>query len=251
MSKQHNLEIIVEGILQIWNSNCDNNEMDKVYLVSTNFRTKKLQIADKDNKIHRGTVDICELCLVESTKDGGLKKLLYRTEYPIDAAKPKNFKGSNYEFESLVKYKCQTEVYNSFLYECIGSFCATSSEFFKQKQIADYDFDLDRIKGDEGYKGIWIEVDKADEDSWYKVGDKYEVFTQTQNNNWGVYSYRQDHKNGIGQIPLIHAKLIKEEKTTVKSDTTVEEVANKINEQAGEKIVKTKKAPVKKTTKTK
>ena len=225
--------------------------MDKVYLVSTNFRTKKLQIADKDNKIHRGTVDICELCLVESTKDGGLKKLLYRTEYPIDAAKPKNFKGSNYEFESLVKYKCQTEVYNSFLYECIGSFCATSSEFFKQKQIADYDFDLDRIKGDEGYKGIWIEVDKADEDSWYKVGDKYEVFTQTQNNNWGVYSYRQDHKNGIGQIPLIHAKLIKEEKTTVKSDTTVEEVANKINEQAGEKIVKTKKAPVKKTTKTK
>lgn len=251
MSKQHNLELIVEGILHVWNANCENNEMDKVYLVSTNFRTKKLKIADKDNKIHRGTVDICELCLVESTKDGGLKKLLYRTEYPIDAAKPKNFKGSNYEFESLVKYKCQTEVYNSFLYECIGSFCATSSEFFKQKQIADYDFDLDRIKGDEGYKGIWIEVDKADENSWYKVGDKYEVFTQTQNNNWGVYSYRQDHKNGIGQIPLIHAKLIKEEKTTVKSDTTVEEVANKINEQAGEKIVKTKKAPVKKTTKTK
>ena len=236
MSKQHNLEIIVEGILQIWNSNCDNNEMDKVYLVSTNFRTKKLQIADKDNKIHRGTVDICELCLVESTKDGGLKKLLYRTEYPIDAAKPKNFKGSNYEFESLVKYKCQTEVYNSFLYECIGSFCATSSEFFKQKQIADYDFDLDRIKGDEGYKGIWIEVDKADEDSWYKVGDKYEVFTQTQNNNWGVYSYRQDHKNGIGQIPLIHAKLIKEESNT-KKEIILEESGN-INETLVKKVIK-------------
>ena len=157
MSKQHNLESIVENILQVWNLNCDNNNIDKVYLVSTNFRVKKLQIADKNNIVHRGNVDICELCLVESTKDGNLKKLLYRTEFPVEGAKPKNFKGSDYEYKSLVTYKCLTEVYNSFLYECIGSFCATSSKFFSEKQIAEYDLDLDRIKGDEGYKGIWIE----------------------------------------------------------------------------------------------
>jgi len=259
MSKQHNLESIVENILQVWNLNCDNNNIDKVYLVSTNFRVKKLQIADKNNIVHRGNVDICELCLVESTKDGNLKKLLYRTEFPVEGAKPKNFKGSDYEYKSLVTYKCLTEVYNSFLYECIGSFCATSSKFFSEKQIAEYDLDLDRIKGDEGYKGIWIEVDKADETTWYKVGDKYEVFTQTPNNNWGVYSYRQDHKNGIGQIPLIHAKLIKDEvdirkeqlldemkETTKTINATLGSIENKI-----EKTKVAKKVPVKRTTKTK
>lgn len=257
MSKQHNVEIIVENILQVWNTNCESNGMDKVYLVSTNFRVKKLQIRDKENVLHTGTVDICELCLVESTKDGGLKKLLYRTEYPIESARPKNFKGSDYEFESLVKYKCQTEVYNSFLYECIGSFCATSTKFFDEKQLAEYDLDLDRIKGDEGYKGIWIEVDKADENTWYKVGEKYEVFTQTGTNNWGVYSYRQDHRNGIGQIPLIHAKLIKEKVDTRKEQPldAMKEVNKTIDATLGiiegkiEKAKAAKKAPAKRAKK--
>jgi len=246
--QKHQLEPIIERILNVWNNNCETNGVKSVYSVTIQFREKKLKIADTDNKLHEGTVNICELCLIERTTDTGINKLLYRTESPIDRNAVPNFKGSEYELKQLNKHSAVSDVCHGFLYECIGSFCVASSKFFNDKQIADYDFDLDRIKGDEGYKGIWIEVDKADETTWYKVGDKYEVFTQTPNNNWGVYSYRQDHKNGIGQIPLIHAKLIKEERTTVKSDATVEEVAEKINEVAKEVIVK---APRKRTTKTK
>lgn len=210
MSKPHQLESIIENIIHIWNTNCSNNNVDKIYIVSTNFRSKKIKFADKENKIHEGVVDIAELCLTESINKGSLNKLIYRTELPSQNLPPKNFKGTEYQWKELNNYEVKTNLYNSFLYECIGTFCATISKFFNDKQLAEYDLDLDRIKGDDNYKGIFIKVDKANEENWFKVGEEYEVFTQTQNNNWGVYSYRVEHRNGIGQIPLTHAKLIKE-----------------------------------------
>jgi hypothetical protein len=216
MSKEHKLENIVDDILQVWNKNCSDNGVDKVYLVTTNFRSKKIKFADKENKVFEGTVNIGELCLTESINSGTLTKLIYRTEVPSENLPPKNYKGNEYAWKELNNYQVKTSLYNSFLYECIGTFCATTTKFFNDKQIAEYDLDLDRLKGDDLYKGVFIEVDKASDEDWFKVGDKYEVFTQTQSNNWGVYSYRQDHKNGIGQIPLTHAKIVKENKEEFK-----------------------------------
>lgn len=218
MADKHKLEEIVEEILDVWNKNCLNNNVQKTYVITINTRPKKLKFADRENKVHEGTVNICELLLFEST--GVINKLIYRTETPSENQPPKQFKGSEYEWKKINEYNNKTFVYKSLLYECLGSFCVTSGKFFDDKSMAEYDLDLDRIKGDETYVGVWIEIDKAEEDSWYKVGDKYEVFTQTNSNNWGVYSYRQDHMNGIGQVPLIHAKILKakkEEKVTEES----------------------------------
>lgn len=209
MAKHNLLEAEIEHLLDAWNKNCAYNQVGKIYVVTTGTRKKKVRFVLPDNSLQEGSIDIGELVLTESNEE--VTKLLHRIEIPITGKIG----------ERMNETQWKNHLYRSFLYECLGTFSVITGKAFDNHQIAEYDLDLDRLKGDETYKGIWIQVDNASEEDWFKVGDKYEVFTQTQNNNWGVYSYRTEHKNGIGQIPLRNAKLIKDERP-IKEDIKIE-----------------------------
>lgn len=247
--KQHHLADTIELIVQGWNTNCQSQGIDKTFVVSIGTRMKKVKVADKDNKIQEGSVAIMELTLVENSNK--INRLLYRTDTPTVFSAGGKVQNQHH-LEQLNDHKCKTQLYNSFLYECIGTFCVAASKSFSDKSLAEYDVDLDRIKGDEEFTGVWIEVDKADETDWFKVGDRFEVFTKTPTHNWGVYSYRQDFKNGIGQIPMTKAKVVKD--NTTKKENPLDELGKihkEINSTLGsienkiEKSKATKKAPVK------
>lgn len=206
--KQHPLEISIENILHAWNANCHEQGIPKTFAVSVHTRDKKFKIADSNNKIIDAQTNITEFTLVENFNN--TNRLLFRLEVPTNNEKTES-KLSDYEWKKLNEYTNRTTLYNRFMYECLGSFCSTASHAFVNHQLAEYDLDLDRIKGDEEFTGVWVIVDKAEDTDWFKVGDKFEVFTKTSTHNWGVYSYRQEHKNGIGSIPMLNAKLVKDE----------------------------------------
>jgi hypothetical protein len=195
----HFLEEEVKNIIKVWNENCLHNRVNKRFTLEVCTRDKVIKSSDDSGKINEIKVYISELLLICST--GNLHKLIHRIELgmPKDRAKRMN------------ETQWKNDLYRSFIYECIGTFCVTTNKLFDDKDIAEYDVIKDRLKPMEQYAGISIKVDNAKETDWFKVGEVYEVFTQTNENMWGVYSYKLNHKNGIGGIPLTSAIIIKED----------------------------------------
>ena len=194
----HNfLEEEVKNILKVWNENCLHNKVDKVFTMEVCTRDKVIKSSSEYGTVNEIKVYISELTLVCST--GALHKLIHRIELPMPNDKVKRMNETQWK----------NDLYRSFIYECIGTFCVTTNKLFDDKDIAEYDIVKDRLKPMEQYIDVKIKVDNAKDTDWFKVGEEYEVFTQTNSNTWGVYSYRTEHKNGIGAIPLTCAIIVK------------------------------------------
>lgn len=199
MAKQHLLETEIKNILDVWNKNCIANGIAKEYNIICGTRDKSYKFSDKNNVVVETKVHIGELLVFLNNGITRTNELLHRIEIPVEGKVG----------ERMTELQWKNELYRSFIYDCIGTFSMTLEGMRKNGQTAEYDIDKDRLKGDPQFYGQKIKVDKIVIGAWYKEGEEYEIFAKSDTNNWGVYSYRQEHKNGIGVIPMKDCYILK------------------------------------------
>ena len=182
---------LLEGVINQWNTNNEKLGNPDQYSVIVGKGNRPVQMRKSDNSILQGEYPYSEILLTHKNTITNEVTILHRLECPIDK---KLKKTSN---------NILAELYKMFLYDITGTFCLASKQLVHNNQKAKHDLSKTyRIVGEDKYVGATVEIIKDDKDSWYKIGEKYDVFSQGDN-GWAVYSDFNIHNinNGIGIIP--------------------------------------------------
>lgn len=174
------------------NEECGNPERYRIEVVEKQLNTKTVT---KKNKLTNSKITIGRLLLY--VMKHGAERIIHKIDIPLS---PK------YSERLLTDW--ESELMRQFLYDTVGLFCISINQMVETRQKAAFDDINNRQEVDILYKNKKVTVTKVEEDSWYKVGETYEVFTRTDT-NWAVFSESILHisNNGIGLIKTIHVKV--------------------------------------------
>jgi len=174
------------------NQECGNPETFRLEIVEKEIIVNTLNKKKKPTKA-KAVVGRALLYVVKH----GAERIIHKIDIPLS---PKHNERLMTDWES--------ELMRQFLYDAVGLFCLSVNQMVETRQKAAFDNINNRVEVDTLYKNKRITILRVDEDSWYKVGEEYDVFTRTDS-NWAVFSDLPQHiqNNGIGLVKTIHAKV--------------------------------------------
>lgn len=188
------VEDVIVTILQHWNEDCKEAEVNQEYFLDIKLRDKKFYLNRKDFYER----PIAEITLY--TK-GELTLMLWRKQLIM----PGKVKG-----QSIVQRdeEYKRSLFKYFLYECIGNFCITTGKLITNRDYAEYDIDNDRLKADSSANGMIITT--LQDGTFYEKSQDFDVFMVTDD-AYFIYTAHDIAvpNNGIAKIDKEHC-MIKE-----------------------------------------
>lgn len=179
------IEDIIINTIKRWNDACKELNINQEYIADIKCRNKKFYL----NKIDFYEKPIAEFSLYTKGDD---TLLLWRKELIM----PAKIKGLQ-QHEIHEEYK--RDLYDYFLYECIGNFCIATKALITNKDYAEYDIEKDRLKADTSANGMVVSTLKGGE--FYEQGNKFDVFMVTDD-AYFVYTAHDIARgnNGIAKL---------------------------------------------------
>lgn len=185
------IKLLLDGLNKN-NQECGNPETFRLEIVEKEIMVNTLNKKKQPSKAKA----VVGRALLYVTKHGA-ERIIHKIDIPLP---PK------YSDRLLTDW--ESELMRQFLYDAVGLFCLSVNQMVETRQKAAFDDIKNRAEVDSLYKNKRITILRVDEDSWYKVGEEYDVFTRTDA-NWAVFTELPQHieNNGIGLVKTIHAKV--------------------------------------------
>lgn len=196
----NNIKDCINEVIKVWNEEVQrqfiqtqNPDLNAEYILNVSVRKKKFYVNRKEF-YEKKIAEITLYYKVLEKHKSAFDLMLWRNQ-KIMPPKVKNAPSHIVEDEYI------NSLYKQFLYEAIGTFCASTKQYIMSRDAAEYDMENDRLRQHESAVDMVVQV--LTDGPFFKKGDEFDVFMVTDE-YYAVYTQHDIglKNNGIARLNI-------------------------------------------------